>query len=386
LLKSEINELEKSVAAILDNGSIANHPGYQRQLAEQVAFVRNLCSDLKKKWTHELLSSAKEQVIKRYVQYHQAGIIQLSDKVGRHVPALNASEQQQAAQSDAFTRVSAEMESVLEFLRNQFYQYFDSCHKATIYYCQLLNLRIAAFEPALRTYNNSAVERTLVEAVLNSVEEIVAEGLISGISYRQADQALHLVRMTHELLLSGTNTTTDSLFRTLYQQNFNSLHFYNWYHEHLLRQFFSINDQKGRQHFTDGQIKTLSGIFVNPEKALQPELPSTDTFIIPWLQEQASSAVKQMRVKSSAFRLPLNLSVPQFAIFTRIFYKTGCFPIDNVAMITRFFTEHFATKKQPHISHESFRRAFYSLDQSVAAIVREYLQKMLNYLNKTYFP
>jgi hypothetical protein len=385
LLRSEINELEKSVGAILEDGSTTNYPGYQQQMAEQVAFVKNLCSDLKKKWTHELLSSAKEQVIKRYVQYHQAGIIQLSDKVSRHVPALNVPEQQ-AIQSDAFTRVNAEMEGILEFLRHQFYPYFDIGHKATIYYCSLLNLKIANFAPALRIYNNSAVEGALVEAVLNSVEETVAEGFVSGISYRQAGQALHLVRMTHQLLLPGTNTTTDSLFRALYQQNFNSLYFYNWYHEHLLRQLHAINDQKSRQHFTDRQIKTLSGIFVNPEKALQPGLPSTDTFIISLLQEQTGSKVKQMNGKPSAIRLPLNLSVPQFALFIRIFYKTGCFPIDNVAMITRFFTEHFTTKKQLHLSHESFRRAFYSLDQSTAAIVREYLQRMLNYLNKTYFP
>ncbi|MES2108574.1 MAG: hypothetical protein V4577_07500 [Bacteroidota bacterium] len=381
MLKSEINELEKSVGAILDDGSSTSHPGYQQQLAEQVALVKNRCADLKKKWTHELLSSAKELVIKRYVQYHQAGIIRLSDMVSRHVP-----EQQQSVQSDAFAEVNAEMENVLEFLRRQFYQYFDLDHKATIYYCELLNLKITAFEPGLRTYNNPAVDTTLVATVLLSVNEIVAEGPLSGISYRQADQALNLVRMTHQLLLSGTDTTTDSLFRALYQQNFNSLHFYNWYQEHLLTQLSKINDQQSRQDFINNRIKTLSGIFVSPEKALQAELPSTVTFIIPLLREQTGPDAKQKRVKSSATRFPLNLSVPQFALFIRIFYKAGCFPIDNVAMITRFFTEHFTTKKQPHISSKSFGRAFYSLDQSAAAIVQEYLQKMLNYLNKTYFP
>lgn len=384
MLRSEITELEKSVGAILNITRTANETSYHNHLVEQVTYVKNLCSELRKKWTHELLSSAKEQVIRRYVQYHQAGIIQLSDMVSRLVPALSIPEEERKTLINSYRQVNTDLEQVLEFLRNQFYQYFDIDHKTTIKYCQVLSLKFAAFETELKAFNNSAVDRSLIDVVLISVNEIVAEGSLSGISYRQAEQALNLLRITHQLLLFGTNTTTYTLLYALYQQNLNTLHFYNWYQDHLLTQFNLINDQKDRQAFIKQQIKVLAGIFVSPEKALQPELPATDTLIGTWLQEQTNSEFR--RAKTNVVQFPLNLSVPQFALFIRIFYKTGCFPIENVAMITRFFTEHFTTKKQPHISNKSFGRAFYSLDQSAAAIVRDYLQKMLNYLNKTYFP
>jgi hypothetical protein len=83
LLRSEIYELESAVDSILFKERTVRDANYYEEVANQVSHIQTICSDLKKKWTHELLSSAKDQVIKRYVQYHQAGIIQVSDKVSR---------------------------------------------------------------------------------------------------------------------------------------------------------------------------------------------------------------------------------------------------------------------------------------------------------------
>ncbi|MFA6245361.1 MAG: hypothetical protein WC615_00380 [Mucilaginibacter sp.] len=385
MLRSEINELENSVGAIINETSTANDISFQKRIAEQVTYVQKLCDDLKKKWTHELLSNAKEQVIKRYVQYHQAGIIQLADEVSRQIPASGFSEEEVEIMKNAYRQLTANLEQVLEFLRHRFYQYFDIDHKASIYHCTLLFLRFASFEHELIAYQNPSVDHSLIEVVLTSVHEVAAEGFVSGISYRQADQSVNLLRMTHQLLLCGTNTTTASLVHALYQQNLNTLHFFYWYQRYISLQISQAGAKNQQYDLVDEQLKSLTGVFVNPEKALQTELLSIDLLIIPWLQEQAGSS-DQIKKGKSGFQLPLNLSVPQFALFIRIFYKTGCFPVENVAMIIRFFTEHFTTKKQPHISHKSFGRAFYNLDQSAAAVVRDFLQKMLSYLNKTYFP
>jgi len=365
--------------------TVTNLAGYGQKLADQVMYIQNTCADLKRKWTHELMSSAKEQVIKRYVQFHQAGIIQLSDEVCSGLPAVNVSDELQLIKTESYRRVIHALENVLDFLRRQFYPYFDIDHPATTYQCQLLASKITAFEPELNTFRHPQVDHTLIACVLSSVNEVSADSVVSGISYRQADQCLNMVRMTQQLLLFGSNPTTENLVRALFQQNLNSLHFFDWYQNHVSAQVAKLPGKMEKNEYIANQVKTLTGIFVKPEKALQPELPATDVYLIRWLQHQLGEDTKVRNVKSSS-QFPLNLSVPQFAMFIRIFYKSGCFPVENVATITRFFTEHFTTKKQPHISHKSFRRAFYSLDQSAAAVVRDFLQKMLNYLNKTYFP
>jgi hypothetical protein len=386
LLRSEIYELESAVDSILFKERTVRDANYYEEVANQVSHIQTICSDLKKKWTHELLSSAKDQVIKRYVQYHQAGIIQVSDKVSRKVPALDFSEDETATTKAINQDVFAHLENLLEFLRINFYQYFDVDHKSSIYHCDLLYQKIAAFEPLLRSYQSDDAIESLITCILDSVHEILADGLVSGITYRQADHCLHLTQMTHQLLSIGSETMLRTLYMALYQQNMNSLFFFNWYQAFISEQVGKIADKKNKEEFINNELKAVVNIYVSADKSIQPELPSTDLHIIPWLQEQLNYDSKRTVNNKFSFQMPLNLSVPQFALFVRIFHKTGCFPLENVALITRFFTDHFTTKKQSHISRKSFGRAFYSLDQSAAAVVRDLLQKMINYLNKTYFP
>jgi hypothetical protein len=386
LLRSEIYELESAVDSILFKERTVRDANYYEEVANQVSHIQTICSDLKKKWTHELLSSAKDQVIKRYVQYHQAGIIQVSDKVSRKVPALDFSEDETATTKAINQDVFAHLENLLEFLRINFYQYFDVDHKSSIYHCDLLYQKISAFEPLLRSYQSDSAIESLITCILDSVHEILADGLVSGISYRQADHCLHVIQMTHQLLSIGSETILQNLYMALYQQNMNSLFFFNWYQAFVTEQATKIADKNNNDEFLNKELRALVGIYVSADKSFQPELPSTDVYIIPWLQEQVNYNSKRTVNNKFSFQMPLNLSVPQFALFVRIFHKTGCFPLENVALITRFFTDHFTTKKQSHISRKSFGRAFYSLDQSAAAVVRDLLQKMINYLNKTYFP
>jgi hypothetical protein len=385
LLRSEINELEKTVGALLNNAPIDNQSSYLKQITGWVARVQELCADLKKKWTRELLSNTKEQIVKRYIQYHQAGIIQLSDGVSTRSSHTNFTTGSDALHV-AYHKIIMELEGMLQFLSSQFYQYFDSDHTASKYYRRQLDLKVSEIEPLILNINQPLIDKALRIVVINSVKEVTADGIIGGISYREADQVYNLINMIYQLIVNGKNVTTERLIASLYLQNFNSLHFLNWYKEHILNQLSELIGDDNRDKFIDHQINGFSGVYVNAEKAIQVELPAIDRSIIPWLQEQTSTQTLIPIVNSPSFQFPLNLSVPQFALFIRVFYKTGCFPIDNVALITRFFTEHFTTKKQPHISQKSFGRAFYNLDQSAAAVVRDFLQKMLNYLNKTYFP
>ena len=314
---------------------------------------------------------------------HQAGIIQLSDEVTIGISGLNFRKEELKAQRDAYHQICAELEQVLEFLRLQFYQYFDVDHKATIFHSRLLASMIGEFEPDLRNYAHPAVDHSLIETVIISAGDKCAEGFISGTSYRQADQVLNLVRTFHNMLLFGTNPTTDGLIRVLYQQNFNSLHFYNWYRDFSLMRMNTISGQQELQAYFETNIRELAGIYVSPEKAFQPELPSTDMFLIPWLRQQAGSEEKKTQFKPKALQVTAKFIRPAI----RVIYPQYCYKdrllsrLDNVASDYQVFYRTFHHQKTSRIYlHKSFGRAFYNLDQSAAAVVRDYLQKMLNYL------
>jgi hypothetical protein len=389
LLKSELYQLEKLITEFLNHTGSGDETDNRQWLSNQVRSIQSLCADLKEKWVHQLFGSAKEQVITRYVQYHQAGITQLSNQISRIRPVNDPPPETAAGRPQPAEQILSALEHLLNFLRHQCYRYFDPDYRITIYSCQRQCGQMDEFRKELIAYSGNEIEFTLVQVISISIQEMTDDALRSGLSYRQTEHALNLLRMVHQLTHLAKGITTDGLAQALYRQNLNTQHFLNWYREHVLADLGSISGKQDQGDFVNSLIKTLAGIFVDPEKAFEPELPAIDLSFLPWLYERSENRDDIIRAsgkRNIPFQLPLNLSVPQFALFIRIFSKVGCFPDTNVANITRFFTQHFATKKQSKVSLKSFGKAFYSLDQAAAAIVRDYLQKMINYLNKTYFP
>jgi hypothetical protein len=386
LLRSELYELEKVVGAISTETPTGSRPANRKNLTEQVRNVRAICADLQHKWTRQLLSTTKDGLVRRYVQYHEAGIIQLSDQYNRNANAAYLSSLEKSSFSDG---ISDELERLLDLLRHKFYPYFDIDHKISQYRChkQCEDLRKHLAE--LKGKIPAAIDKALVDTVILSVEEMIEDAMHSGISYRQFDHVFGILSVTDQLLHILPGTTTEALARALYKQNFNTLHFQNWYREAFTLKLDRQLDNRERQKLIDEELQRMASVFVNPEKAFETELPSIDRALPAWLSEKKSSqgnAGKAPLKTNGEQNFPLNLSVPQFAMFIRVFSQAGCFPITNVSRITRFFTTHFTTKKQPNISVKSFGRAFYSLDQATAAIIRDHLQRMLNYVDKNYFP
>lgn len=389
MLKSELSQLEKLIGEALDMNRTTDVTGTHKRLTEQVKSIQSSCEYLKGKWVHELFSSAKDLVINRYVQYHQAGITQLSDRLSRELPAYYSTTEKSAPIASGYGQILHELEQLLHFLKHQCYSYFDPDYHITIYNCHRQCKKIDDLWREIISYPAIDIEPALVATIAVSVQEITAEALHSGLSYRRAEHALSLLRMIQRLLHKPGGTTTDALARTLYRQNMNTLHFLDWYQDRILFRLNQLPDKGDQETFLRQKIKALSVIFVDPEKALEPDRPSINQALLAWLQEKTESRGFRndpISKEADQLRLALNLSVRQFALFIRIFSQAGCFPETNVAKIARFFTGHFSTKRQHSISFKSFARAFYNLDQMAAAVVRDYLQKMINYLDKTYFP
>ena len=227
MLRSELYQLEKFIADILNQEYSTDKLSHSKKVAVQLKSMKSLCADLKEKWLRELFSSAKEQVITRYIHYHQAGITQLSNQVSGQIPAMNLPVNQPSNLLLFYEQLLSELEQLLQFLKHNCYQYFDLDYKVSIYYGQQQYEKIVGFEQELNAYSGAAIDRPLVEAIVISVEETVAEALTSGISYRQIDHTLDVLRMVHQLLNVVNEPSTNSLALALYRQNLNSPHFYN---------------------------------------------------------------------------------------------------------------------------------------------------------------
>ncbi|MDN5286542.1 MAG: hypothetical protein JWR38_2816 [Mucilaginibacter sp.] len=386
LFRSALYDIEKFVREALDLQDQASKAG----TARQAETFKSLCTKLKDRWIREIFSSAKEQIITRYIQFHQAGITRMSNDISRRLELINFPINSKNSGLAFYQEILTELELLLSFLRHQCYSYFDMNYQVSIFHGKQHYDYILKNLTELEAGPESAIEQALINAISLSAQESAKEALYSGISYRQLSQNTGLLGLIRQVLYPKAGTSTMQLASVLYKHNLNTLHFSSWFRDYYLNQLIELANHHDKEKWLSVEIKRLSAIFVDPEKSFEQELPSIDQQILPWLQIQlAGIQGKPAKAKikpNGNGPMPLVLSVPQFAMFIRIFQQTGCFPVPNASRIMRFFTRHFTTKKQPDISIKSFNHAFYSMDQSTAAVVRDYLQKMINYVNKTYFP
>ena len=391
MIKSELYQLEKHIGDILsrEQGEDTNrHPG---KLEEELKNVLLLCHGLKTKWVRELFSSVKEHVIQRYVHYHQAGLTSLSDLISQRLAATDFKAANKAPYFEGYQQLLSGLEDLLYFFKHSFYKYFDPDYKITVYQCLKDASRFGELQHGLnKPANSNPSLATLISALLSSVSDLYEEACIEGISYRQAEHVLSLLRTAFYMLNSIEDITPDTLARSLYKQNLNTLYFFNWYKNFLAARISFSAETAGIDKAIEGEVMSLENLFVDPAKSFEPKLPPIDFMVIGWLKEQTSGnravTSPETTQKFSNGQLGLNLSVAQFALFIRVFYQAGCFSTTNISRIMRFFSHYFTTKKQSNISMKSFGRAYYSSDQSSAAVVRDYLQKMINYIDKTFFP
>lgn len=128
--------MEKLIGEIVSDEQKKNDRGADSRFADQVKSVAAACASLKGRWVHELFSTVKEPVLTRYIQFHQAGIISLSDQISIRIPAayFQGTEDQIY---HLYHVVVSNIEELLEFLQRGFYKYFDSDHVASIEHCRI---------------------------------------------------------------------------------------------------------------------------------------------------------------------------------------------------------------------------------------------------------
>lgn len=384
MLKSELQQLELLVGEVVNYNETPDPKILQKDLGNTLPRIKEACGHLRLKWVRELFSNVKEPVIHRYVQFHQAGIISLSDHITDSYPHLTGDGFQKL-----FMEIVDQLEELLNFLKNSFYKYFDPEHAVSVHQCHQETEKISyLISLAEAEMKKAGIEDSLVLAVQRSITDVLEQAPHNGISHRRIAYIKTLIQLVRDQIETG-QLTSESLVSLLYRQNFNSFYFERWYQQRT-GQSNRLDKPKEFAAACQNELHKLEDQFIDLNKTFDVERPSLDILFTGWLLLQLSKPQEfpdnVRRGATEPIRMPLNFSVTQFALFIRLCYLEGCFNLNNISSIHRFFTSHFETKKQLHISAKSFGRAFYSADQPAAAVVRDVLMRMVGTIDKTYFP
>lgn len=382
MLKSELQQLESLIGEIINYNETADSEIVLKALGDTLPRIKEACGQLRFKWVHELFSNVKETVIYRYIQFHQAGIISLSDHIT--FSFLNTT----GDTLNNVLQVLNQLEGLLHFLQNSFYQYFDPEHAVSAYLCHKEMQKMAQLlSDTVSAMQTTGIEESLTGVLNRSVTEQIENARTSGISHRQIGYVKEILGQIHEQLKSG-RLTTEELTEILYRLNFNSFYFERWY-QNRVNQQVALAGPKMQAATIQSELAKFQDLYIGLSRSFDQERPSLDVSFTGWLLLRLGNeqiAPDKSRQAAAPTRMPLHFSVTQLALFVRLCYLEGCFNLSNISSILRFFTSHFETKKQLHISAKSFGRAFYGADQATAAVVRDVLLRMVGTLDKNYFP
>jgi hypothetical protein len=380
LVRSEIYQLERFIADFLSRE--------QLRLAKKVLpgdavfsqALTTLCAEIKKKWVQNLFSAVKDAVLARYVHYHQAGITGLANQVSQ-AAALNP------AAASLYAEIQLQLDELIDYLREKFYAYFDEDHPVSsgrwLQRSAELKALLDRIEIALQ---QADIANTLVDIMVLAFSVKLMEGTHIPVSFRQLNNYFSILRALDQRLSAEATPTTQEIALELYRHNFNSSHFKQWYQDRLTATLNKLPANQVSDQLRQ-EIRLLEAVHTDSNKLFENDLPPINEMLLGWLYARLpQNEGPATTLINGHEHMPLQFSVAQFALFIRLCYLEGCFQVNNISAILRFFSGHFETKKQLHISVKSFARAFYGADQATAAVVRGFLQRMINQINKTYFP
>ncbi|QQL49972.1 hypothetical protein [Mucilaginibacter ginkgonis] len=342
---------------------------------------------LKGEWLKSLFGPAKDHVLRRYIQYHQSVLIRMSNRVNRYVHF--SGHQQTSDLTNYATWFLNEIEGLIIFLRHRCYQFFDSNQYISDYFAVIIAKKINAFEAEFKRSDTLNVSGGLRDFYINALRYTAEKVTVSRTTFAATEDQLKILRSIRAGLLEHPDLTDEDFCLILYQHNFNVPGFSEKLQAVLDQNAAKLNDITKQEAFWESSAGKFIQAGTGPDHSFDHHRPSLETIVIPWVNSKqtmfSGSQISETNLSENDERLHLTLSVPQFALYVRLFHLSGCFSTKNVSDLKRFFATHFSTKRQGTISIKSFARAFYNVDQTTAAVVLDQLKRMTDIINKTYF-
>jgi hypothetical protein len=386
MLKDELQLLRGLVNTLL--GAVGGHliTGYPPDLATLLAAE---CPRIKKMWSGLLFSRATDNVIKRYVGFQQQILLDLSDELYKAI----SSNTPVAAQGDdeAMMTYSQLLLEALLGLNHFLVHYFNS------YVNKQLNLPAAAIPEARKgiseiarrftvDFQNVTLDGQLKGCILDYLNDIGLADSTLPLTYRSREYLLSFVESLSVAVSSSENDgdLTATVAETLFYLNFNHHAFGQWHREDIAGKKMGVG-KPDQLDVLRKQMLLLKTMPVVLTRSYDPAILPINILLENWLNAMIKEE-KGPLGKDPPDKIELKLTVAQLALLIRLLYEEGVFAMKNIAGLLRFFSGHFMSKKQEHISYGSMNKLYYSGDQFTGYAVRALLLKMVAKINKMFFP
>jgi hypothetical protein len=388
MIKDELKLLAKFAIAFFSEAHNESLETIDLQNGQE-ALITTECQRIKKVWTELLFSDVKDQVIKRYIWFQQQILLDLADKLYQQIQK----HKQSVIQENSVLKFSEILLELLLELKDFQIQYFNS------YINQESKIPDAA-TPSIRKKMSEAAEKLsaslqyveldvhLKACICDYLGGVSATAISFPINYRSAEYFIQLTEtLGVTIAFDDSRDLTYSVTEALFYLNFNHNSFCQWYQEDIIRKkiILEIADQLP---MLKKQLLVLKTMPVILTMSYDRDILPINVLLEKWLNEYIKEEHLHLDLLEMNFsnKIELKLTVAQLALLIRLLYEEGVFAMKNIAGLLRFFSRHFMSKKQEHISYGSMNKLYYSGDQFTGYAVRELLLRMVAKINKMFFP
>ncbi|MDN3548909.1 hypothetical protein [Mucilaginibacter aquaedulcis] len=356
--------------------------------SECVRNVHEVCKEIQASWLSAFFSESGDHSLKRYFDFHQEGIREISDSLFFFLQTNDVGPE---AAGD-ISLMNEYICSLIVHIQNHHASFFNDKLNSPLY------LRKTRLHPHLQKFSqlvNRLAEATLDQALKDSLmlyfEESRQAEYGGFYTYYAIGYFTLFVEKIASLFSPGAPEDGE-LEIVLNGLEFNRLDYFFYESNKILHGCSEMTELQNRVNFFREKKIEIVLLSNRLTKKCLPEFPSLSVMFENWLDEQIEKVMSEgshTQAASSANpkkKITLNLSVAQIACFIRIFH--GCKVISDNALADTFrlISANFSSKMQEDISEKSLSKEYYSISQSTARRVMDIIQNLLDNLRNGFFP
>lgn len=329
-----------------------------------------------KAWEKAIFSNSTQESLVRYFHYHLDVITNVSSQLS----GFSNSEQYLLPQNEFL--------ALIDHLQKYCSGYFNEDAMAPISYHQRLVSQLTGDISAVKKkLNSSDLDASLIGCLLKWFDVTSESGGKVKFTYRSLHYFGYIIHQLGSLDCDFDNAEI-LLVSLLIRSNFNNLSFFVFYQDTIRNALHDFRDIQERLNYLVEQKAEVKSSPEVKNVAYDPSWPSLKTMIGDWLTEEILRAEKSLsKVNEVAVpKIPLEMSVAHLSCLIRMLYEESVFATQNLQFIFKCFAGHYQSKRQTVISPGSLSKEFYSIDQHTAARVRDLLQRMVQRINRNFFP
>ena len=376
--------------------AIQSSESTKKSLPEQFATVRKSVTYeiavRKHTFLHQAWALEKGFQRTNYVQYHQHCLIKFIDVLFT-ISSNEAKNGKSNLASEVFFFYN-QLEDILDLIQDEFETEFDDGAKIPE------SKKEVVLKSLEREY--SQIKSFLDDEDLDSGLAIIAKQFIQNaidkktckLTYGRINYLENLIQEISEITeQKHPRDMTDELRSCLISINFNKSDFFRYCTQAIQMDVSRIEfetDQAERlsHHLKNiNQIQSRQGLFYNHRLASIKEQLSD------WLKEEIQFIDRKCKLSTVSkdkdddftkrdFKLEFDMSVSQFAFFTKTLVESGVIQNKNVSELIRFLSKFVKTKRSGSISHESFRIKYYNVEESTKDAVKNTFHTAIGYINR----